>query len=67
MSLQNKIIQLIQIGIPIKTIAKYANYNETYISKFAKGQVKVSDKFITMAATGLNQLLKDIEAIINER
>ena len=62
MSLQNKINQLIQIGIPIKTIAKYANYNE-----FAKGQVKVSYKFISMAATGLNQLLKDIEAIINER
>ena len=66
MSLQDKINKLIQIGIPIKTIAKYSNYNETYISKFAKGQVKVSDKFLLMVNNGINLLLQKLEAIINE-
>lgn len=67
MTTQEKINYLINIGIPIKTIAKYSGYNETHISKYSKGVINISPRCAAAIENGLAQLIKDMEMIYNDR
>lgn len=66
MTTQEKINYLINIGIPIKTIAKYSGYNETHISKYAKDVIHISPRCAQAIEDGLTRLIKDMEMIYNE-
>lgn len=63
MNTQEKILYLIKIGIPIRTIAKYCNYNETHISKYAKGLIKISRKCELAINQGIDTFLNDLEVL----
>lgn len=63
MTLREKINKAIEIGIPIKTIAKYSGYNETYISKYSRGIAKVSERCEEGIAAGLKLLIEDMEGL----
>ena len=63
MTIKQKINYAIEIGIPIKTIAKYSGYNETYISKFARGILTVSSRCENSIANGLYNLINDMEVL----
>lgn len=66
MTIKEKINYLISIGIPIKTIANYCDYNDTHISKYARGLINISDKCLKYLENGINNFIKDIEVIKNE-
>lgn len=66
MTTLEKIKYLIQIGIPIKTIAKYANYNDSYLSKYLKDTYQVSNKCLNAIETGIIKLIQDMEMVQNE-
>jgi hypothetical protein len=66
MTTREKIKYLNSLGIPFRTLAKYCNYNETHISKYAKGIINVSEKCSTFLESGLKHFIEDIEVINNE-
>lgn len=63
MTTQEKINYLINLGISIKTIAKYSGYNETHISKYNKGLINISNRCQNSIELGLQQFINDIEVI----
>lgn len=65
MTTREKLNYLIEIGISIKTIARYSNYNETHISKYAKGIINISNRCELAILQGINQLITDLEVIKN--
>ena len=63
MTTKEKINYLIQIGIPIRTIAKYSNYNETHISKYAKGLINISSRCEESIKNGILKIINDMEVL----
>lgn len=66
MNLKEKLNKAIEIGIPIKTIAKYSGYNETYISKYNRGILQVSERCEKSITDGLQKLISDMEELKDE-
>ena len=63
MTTKEKINYLITLGIPIRTIAKYSGYNETHISKYAKGLISISLRCENSINEGILALINDMEEL----
>ncbi len=63
MNTMDKLMKLLQLGIPQSLIARYTHCHKTTISKIARMEYQPTEKMLYLIEDGINRLYKDIQKI----
>lgn len=66
MNTLDKLMKLLQLGIPQNLIANYTHCHKTTISKIARMEYQPTEKMLYLIEDGINRLYKDIQEILDK-
>lgn len=66
MNTLEKLVQLLELGIPQGVIAQFAHCHKTTISKIARNEYKPSEKMLYLIEDGLNKLYDEIKKCMGD-
>ncbi len=62
----NKLVKLLELGIPQTLIAQYTHCHKTTISKIARGEYIPTEKMLYLIEDGITRLYRDIGKCMEE-
>lgn len=66
MNTLDKLMNLLNLGIPQNLIAKYAHCHSTTINKLSRGECNLTEKMAYLIEDGINKLYEDIQNCIGD-